>query len=360
MEMVVSLAKERLNNILLELPKYESQWESNIVLPYSRAYDLAIYNLNKVTKEQEARDKLKAELFVMSASILTGSVMMAAFATTSLRVLAGRAALHVICNNNLNRTFEAMRAASANKALMFAFGSVLDEAKKLAGKQVASAVEGLVSSASIASAPTGLNFESRMKTFVNDNHICVHSFVQGVRDDGSLKDDDKMHIAELATKMPFCNPPQSRRIDENRLSQKMELLFYMDAVLESDKLVTYAPASGERAMGRDVEYGSKPISQMPSAANYPKAIAPKFTGRPFSPYDPGQRVEYNNIGSAVRERIDMLSRMTGNSSFYPEQNFAERLLIDPTGNAQMVKAEQIINRLSASARPKDITDVRMM
>ncbi|MET0173295.1 MAG: hypothetical protein ABW206_12915 [Agrobacterium vaccinii] len=358
--MVVSLAKDRLNNILLELPKYKSQWQLNIASPYVRAYDLAIDNFQRTRKSQEARDKLTAELFVMSASILTGSVMMAAFATSSLRVLASRAALRVICNNNLNRTFDAMHAANNNKVLMFALGGVLDEAKKLAGKQITSAAEGLVSSASIASAPTALNFLTRIEDFINTNHICVHNFVQGVRDDDSVREADKTRIAELVSQTPFCNPPEGRRIDENRLSQKMELLFYMDAVLESDKLVTYAPAVGERSMGRDTEYGSKPISQMPSAANYPKAIAPKFTGMPFAPYEPGQRVEYNNIGSAVRERIDTLSRMTGNSSFYPEQNFAERMLIDPTSSAQLLKAEQVINRLSAAARPKDLTDVKMI
>ena len=83
MEMIVSAATDRLNDILVELPKYRSQWETNVANPYVRAYDLAVDNFQKTTKAQEARDRMLAELFVFSASVLTGSIMMAAFATTS-------------------------------------------------------------------------------------------------------------------------------------------------------------------------------------------------------------------------------------------------------------------------------------
>ncbi|MGR9200558.1 hypothetical protein [Rhizobium leguminosarum] len=360
--MIVSAATDRLNDILVELPKYKSQWETNVANPYVRAYDLAIDNYQKTTKAQEARDRMLAELFVFSASVLTGSIMMAAFATTSVRVLAGRTALRVICNNNLNRTFDLMHAAATSKPVMFALGGVLDEAKKLANKQVTSAAEKLTSSAPIASAPTALNFMTRIADFIDTNHICVHDFVRGVQQDNSISEANKSRLADLVGKTPFCNPPESRRVDENRLSQKMELLFYMSAVLDSDKLVTYVPATGGTVggMGRDIEYSKNAIPQLPSATDYPKATSPRFIGRPLQPFEPGQRVEYDNIGSVVRDRINTLSRLTGNSSFYPEQNFAEKLLIDPTGSAQLAKAEQIINRLSTEARPKQLTDVRMI
>jgi hypothetical protein len=362
MEMIVSSATDRLTNILVELPKYKSQWQLNVGNPYVRAYDLAVENFQRTLKAQEARDRMTAELFVFAASVLTGSVMMAAFATASLRVLAGRAALRVICNNNLNRTFDLMHAAASSKTVMFALGGILDEAKKLAGKQVTSAAEKLTSSAPIASAPTALNFMTQVEDFININHICVHEFIAGVRDDRSIPEADKLKVADLAGKTPFCNPPAGRRVDENRLSQKMELLFYMSAVMDSDQLVTYVPPAGGTAPGtaRELVYGRKPIPQMPSAADYPRETAPRFTGKMLQPFEPGTRIEYSNIGSAVRERIDMLSRLFGGSPFYPEQNFAEKILIDPTGRAQLVKAEQIINRLSADARPRQLIDVRMI
>jgi len=359
----VASANERLNDILLELPKYKSQWQLNVANPYVRAYDLAVENFNRETKAQAERNRMAAELFVFAASVLTGSIMMAAFATTSVRVLAGRAMLSMVCNNNLNRTFELMHVASNSKAFMFALGGILDEAKKLANKQVTNAAESLTSTAPIASSATALNYMTRLDDFISTNHICVHNFIQGVRDDRSMPEASKSRLADLARGIPFCNPPSGKRIDEQKLSQKMELLFYMSAVLDSDKLVTYAPAANGGTvggMGRDIEYSKKSIPQMPRAGDYPKEISPKFVGRPFVPYDPGTRIEYDNIGGGIRDRINTLSMQTGNGRFYPAQNFAERILIDPTSHVQMVKAEQVISRLTNEARPRQLTDVRMI
>ena len=150
--------------------------------------------------------------------------------------------------------------------------------------------------------------------------------------------------------------------ERQKLSQKMELLFYMAAVLDSDRLVVYAPATGGTSTGsaREMEFSRKSIGQMPSSPDYPKEIAPRFIGHPFQPYDPGQRVEFDNLGSGIRDRINQLSVWTGNGQFYPDQNFAEKLFIDPTNLTQLTKAEQIINRLAADARPRQLTDVRMI
>ncbi|MDO1583081.1 hypothetical protein [Rhizobium oryzicola] len=359
----MSSAKERLNNIMIDIDDIKSRWEVNVGSPYVRAYDAAVDNFNRETKAQGERDRALAELFVFGASILTGSIMMAAFATTSVRVLAGRAMLNVICNNNLNRTFEMVHAASGNKTVMFALGGVLDQAKKIAGEHVKTASERLVASTSIASAPTSVNYMTRISDFIKRSGSCLHELLKGVRDDSSISESDKAKVADLAASIPFCNPPSGNRIDEQRLAQKMELLFYMAAVLDSDQLVTYAPATGGdtvAGMGRDVEYSRKSIAQMPSATDYPKATAPRYTGRPFQPFEPGQKIEYNNIGSGIRDRINKLSMATGNGQFYPQQNFAEKLLIDPTSMTQMVKAEQIINRLATEARPRQLTDVRMI
>jgi hypothetical protein len=359
----MSSATERLNTILLDLPKKKSQWQLNVTNPYVRSYELAYNNFQKTLKDQASRDQMAAELFVFAASVLSGSALMAAFATTSLRVLAGRAMLRTICNNNLNRTFDAVHATANSKTAMFALGSVMDKAKSVAGKQITAAIEGFTKSAPVAQSQTALNFLTRMDDFVNVNHICVHEFVANVRDDSSIKDSDKIMLAGLVETTPFWQAPTSSRIDENRLSQKMELLFYMSSVLDSDTLVLYAPAIGAGAGSGSGEaiYSKKPISQMPSAANYPKPTMPKHAGGLSIGFEPGQRVEYGNLGSSVRERIDMLSRIVVGTPFYPEQNVALRVLgNDPTGSGQMIKAEQIITRLSMQTRPKQLNDVLML
>ncbi|WP_105386330.1 hypothetical protein [Neorhizobium alkalisoli] len=355
-------ATKRLDDILVNLPKYQSQWQLNIARPYVRAYGDAIDNFNRERSAQAERDRTLAELFVFSASILTGSIMMAAFATTSVRVLAGRGLLSVICNRNLNLTFELMHAAASSKPFMFALGGVLDEAKKLAGNQVKKATESLTSSAPMAVNASAINYMTRISDFIDSNHICVHNFIEGVRDDRSIDEASKSKIADLAKGIPFCNPPSGRLIDEQSLSKKMELLFYMASVLDSDQLIRYAPATGGTlgGMGQDVEYGRTPITQMPSATDYPKAVAPRLKGTPYPHYEPGQRVGYKNIGSGIRDRINVLSMQTGNGRFYPEQNFMAKLVLDPTDKTQIVRAEQIISRLSAEARPRQLTEVRMI
>jgi len=360
--MIVASANQRLGDILVKLPKYKSQWELNVASPYVRAYDAAVLSYNNEMKAQGERDRATAEMFVLAASILTGSVMMAAFATTSVRVLAGRAIVRVICNNNLNRTFNLMVAANNNKAFMFALGGVLDEAKKIANKQVTKLAEGLTSTGTQISAPTSVNYESRLMDFIRASHICTHSFIEGVKEDNSISEAHKAQVVDMAARIPFCNPPAGSNVDEKKLAEKMELLFYMSSVLDSDRLVTYAPSYGGSvgAIGRETEYDKKSISQMPSDPRYPKAVYPKFNGRPFASYDPGQRIEYENIGSGIRDRVNKLSVSTGNGPFYPSQSFVEKKLFDPTGHTQMVKAEQIISRLYNDARPRQLTDVRMI
>jgi hypothetical protein len=359
----MSSAAERLSAILLDLPKKKSQWQLNVTNPYVRSYDLAYTNFQKTLKAQASRDQMAAEFFVFAAAVLSGSVLMAAFASTSLRVLAGRAMLRTICNNNLNRTFDAVHATVNSRTAMFALGSIMDKAKAVAGKQITSAVESFTTSAPVAQSQTALNFLTRLDDFINVNHISVHEFVTTIRDDSSIKDSDKIMLADLVETTPFWQAPRSARIDENRLSQQMELLFYMASVLDSDSLVRYAPAvgTGIGGAGGEAIYGKTSISQMPSAPNYPKETMPKHVGGVALGFEPGQRIEYGNLGSLVRERVDTLSRRVMGTPFYPEQNVALRVIgNDPTGSAQLSKAEQIVTRLSMQARPKQLNDVLMM
>ncbi|UIY31298.1 hypothetical protein LZK73_29400 (plasmid) [Neorhizobium galegae] len=234
---------------------------------------------NNEMKAQGERDRATAEMFVLAASILTGSVMMAAFATTSVRVLAGRAIVRVICNNNLNRTFNLMAAANNNKAFMFALGGVLDEAKKVANKQVTKLVEGLTSTGTQVSAPTSVNYESRLMDFIRASHICTHEFIEGVKEDNSISEAHKGQVADMAARIPFCNPPTGSSVDERKLAEKMELLFYMSAVLDSDRLVTYAPSYGGSvgAMGRETEYDK---------SRFRRCRPSLVTRRPFPPSSP--------------------------------------------------------------------------
>ncbi len=355
----MSSATDRLNAILIDLPSKKSQWEKNVVNPYVRAYDMAYDNYQKTLQAQAARDRMVAELFVLAASVLTGSVMMAAFASSSLRVLAGKAMLQTICNNNLNRTFNAIHAINKSETAMFALGGVLDAAKSLAGKQVQAAVEDLTKSPPIAASPSALNFLTRMMDFVDANHITLHGIVRGVIDDKTMSDDNKLKIAELMTQTPFWNAPASRRVDETSLSQKMEMLFYMQAVLDSDFLVdtiNVPLGTPDMAPSQPIEMSRKPIDIMPSSPNYPKLGAQKIgNGRGW---EQTRSVEYNSLGSAIRNRINVVSKMVTGVPFYAENGIMASMFERSSDRRdQLLKAEQIITRLALQTRPKQFTDV---
>ena len=69
----------------LAVSGFREDWENNYTIPYVLAYNKACYNYKKTLEDQAKSDKTQAELFVMAASILSGSVLMAVFATTSVR-----------------------------------------------------------------------------------------------------------------------------------------------------------------------------------------------------------------------------------------------------------------------------------
>lgn len=357
----MSSANDRLNAILIDLPAKKSQWEKNVVNPYVRAYDMAYDSYQKTLAAQAARDRMVAELFVLAASVLSGSVMMAAFASSSMRVLAGRAMLQTICNNNLNRTFNAVHAISSSETAMFALGGVLDAVKSLAGKQVQAAVEDLTKSPPIAASPSALNFLTRMMDFIDSNHITLHGFVRGVVNDESISNDNKLKIAQLVTETPFWNAPTTRRVDETSLSQKMELLFYMQAVMDSDFLVQYAPVIGASSIGgtgAEAIYSKKPIAQSPTSPDYPKESLPQLRGGILPYYEPGQRIQYERLGSVLQERVNKISQSVTGSPFFADTGIFDYIKGSNAKSQQnILKAEQIINRLAMAARPKQYNDV---
>lgn len=137
---------ERLQKLRNRISDGQSEWYRLVGNPYVRAYDTAFYSYKEQVDNQAAAEKERAEMFVMAASIVTGSVLMAAFANSSLRVLAGRAVLSAVCNRNLNLVFNAMHAVSSSKAFMFALGKVLDEGKSRATKVAQDAMTKVVQS----------------------------------------------------------------------------------------------------------------------------------------------------------------------------------------------------------------------
>lgn len=340
--------QEYIDNISLKA----ALWRRNVGTPYIRAYDRAYDNYQKALKEQSERDKAEAELLVLAASVLTGSVMMAAFATTSLRTVAGRALLHVICERNLDRTFNALHAVSNNKVAMFAIGAILDEAGSRVTKQVQDAANDLMVRNSVATSPTALNYMTRIQDFMDSNEICARTVANAVRA-SALSEAEKHRMVARLEAAPFYNPPASARIDEVRLSEKMELSMYMVAILDSDTLVK---TEGHSSMGQFPampRMTEQPIQKSPSARDYPQATMPQYSYGYVGPY---QHVGITELGSGLRRKVDELYGRTIGGRFYQDRGLFNGG--PSTTHTELVKAETTLDRLGDIMRPATMTDVR--
>ena len=95
--------------------KYHTYWK----LPVAGAYNDAHTNYQEVLNDQSAKDKLKGELIALTMSIGVGGMMTGMLGTAVMRTVTLESALSVVCNRNMNRTFNAMALVSANPAAHF-------------------------------------------------------------------------------------------------------------------------------------------------------------------------------------------------------------------------------------------------
>ncbi|MER0237083.1 hypothetical protein [Fulvimarina sp. MAC8] len=346
---------DRITRYIRDIQMKQNLWNLNVASPYTRAYDAAFERYQDTLKRQSQRDRAEAELLIFAASVVTGSVMMAVFAQTSLRILAGRALLSTICDRELNRTFNALHAISNSNVAMFALGRILDEAKGQTRKHLTDAAADLTRKTDMATADTALNFQTRIGDFVRSNAICAHQAAAAVQDNTALDDAEKDAIAARLETAPFFNPPSGSLLNEERLAEKLELSFYMTAVLDSDFLVHIEPqfatsVPGVVAGGAMTE---RSIEMSPSSDRYPVSteVRPMFGGI-------GARdvVSIRDLGGTIRHRIDTLHRSIFNRPFYTDSGglFGGK----PTTRRELIKAETVLSDLAHLTRPQSIADVR--
>jgi hypothetical protein len=125
---------ERLSRYKYILDMGANDWYRLIADPYVIAYDTAFESYKKHTELQKEADKARAEMFVMAASLVTGTIFMATVASTSMRLLARRAAIGTLGRRNLEIAFNLAKTAKKSEPFMFAVGKLLDEGKSQVNK----------------------------------------------------------------------------------------------------------------------------------------------------------------------------------------------------------------------------------
>ena len=300
-------------------------------------------------KEQADADKARADLLVTAASIVTGSILMATVASTSLRALAGQVALETVCNNNMNRTFSLMAVASSSQTFMFAMDKVLDTAKDKLKDQLTKTATDLTDSTKhmVVSSPLGQHLQLEL-FLVRHQRACLDA--ADIVATASVSDSIKENTYKALMKAPIIVPPLMA-LDSDQLSLRIELCFYMNKILDSDELDSF---DSRTTIGGGPGPPPKvsPILQMPSARDYPKTTTPKMSGFTEGPW---QAVTYDRPGSHIRRKIDEVHKQVFGRKFYEGEDWFGDVSKDMMAT-ELRKAENVIVKLADTARPMGYSD----
>jgi hypothetical protein len=348
--------KQRLADYRAKVEDGAKRWRANVSLPYIEAYASAFDGYQKAINDQKETDKQRAELFVAGASLLTGSILMAAVATSSLRALAGRAALQIICNRNMEATFNAFHAFSTNKAMMFALGKVLDEVKSRIGKQAEDVVsQYMQANSSVIAAGTPLVQHVQLERMLTNHELCAKEIAR-LTEESSKSEAEKAATYASLLAAPIANPPV-RSINPVQLAPKLELSFYMTAILDSDTLIDW-PAQAVGGMGgMGMPYGVKErrIEIMPSSPNYPNPQIPRSSGMVIPAH---QSIGIERLGSSIRKRVDEVCRQARGRPFYGSNS--ESGSSNDLGKRDELKAaERILTDYARDTRPQTMLDQKL-
>jgi len=331
-------------------------WRANVTLPYIEAYSAAFDNYQKAVSDQKETDKQRAELFVAGASILTGSVLMAAVATSSMRALAGRVGLQIICSYNMERTFKALHAISSNKAMIFALGKIADDAKSRIGKQAEETVtQYMQNHRNVIAAGTPLIQHVQLERMLDNHELCAKKIAEQAEAAASGEGQKAGVFAELR-RSPICNPPV-RAINPVTLAPKLELCFYMASILDSDELIDW-PAQGMSPYGgiaTAMNAKSRPINAMPSSVAYPKPAPARMSGFVVPAH---QSIGITRLGSSIRSRVDEVCHIVRKKPFYG-RNSESGSSNDLGKRDELLAAERIMKALSDETRPQAMLDQKL-
>jgi hypothetical protein len=336
---------ERLNKFNHDLVQVERKWKTYTIGPYALAYEAAFQNYEKTIKDQQEADKAKAELIFLALSLVGGGVMTAALGTIALKALARRAAIHVICENNMERAFKAAYFMSNNKTANFIAGGVWDELEKRGKDYVSGKLKKAIENmdqkpAAFPSAQklTTITVKTSMENFIGEALIKAYDLADGISEDPRLRNYEKLLKFTELRKSKLWAPPE-RSVDDGTLSDEIELSFYMNTVMNSDYLRTKEEYWADDARGgrmRETKTHDEDIHVSPGSANYP------------SPSD-NQSIGYRKIGSIIKDRMNELHNKKFKKWFYNGES-ALGIMLKAEETIKLLANDGIQKKIAAAAR----------
>ncbi len=315
-------------------------WQSRVCNPYIVAYNTAYRSYLATFNKQNESNRARAEMFVAMASIVPGSILMATAASSSMRLIAHRAALSMLARRNATRTLARYEALAADATTKFAVGKVLDIVKNDVGKTIKDAVTKAMTNTTNLFDSDPLNRDKQLNSWLLEHKLAALDAGKAIEDSRVLTSSAKDAAFAQLRLAPIANRPNAV-LASNPLAEKIEHGFYMVWLLDSDALVTQTAAPMGYFPG---SYSSTPIDVLPSSPLYPRS---RGDGR--------QWVGVSRPGGDVEDRIDELNKKLLGKKFYESGFFGK----DDRLKLQEVRAaEQVLQWLSNATQPLEALGVR--
>ncbi len=353
---------QRVNDFDLFVRQQQAKWKLLVGIPYLKAYDAAYKKFEETMQQQKDVEKDRADMLVTAASVVSGSLLMATIGKVAAGKLITRS-LYRLAIKNLGTTFSRLvHTGRHNEAFAFALGKFLDEVKTDVSKQVKD-VAAKYMHVDAAESVTPMAQTLDMDAFLTSNWLVAVKAAQTVEAHQGLSDAAKIAAFGSLRAAPMLQEPVVRRSSlPGTLAEKIELSFYLGAVLDSDTLVdwpAYYP-TGAAGMSGPMERStrSRPIAQLPSDPTYPR---PPFPRTGFGGVTPAhQSIAITRAGSEVQKRTDELCRLMFKRQLYGGLHDWFGLFgpADTKKPAELLAAEKMLDGLSDATRPMSAVDAR--
>ena len=272
------------NLMALRLGKAQNEWLIRCS-DFGSAYCDAVVKYKEKLKEQEELNKERAELYagliVSALALCGGTIFTSVFGISASKDAAGELlknkALSVATQKGWDRAKIAISWTDQNATAKFIMGKAWDKAEKKLDATLTSAFETLIRRASVPSSGANDSVEEIFKT------------------------------------SPFFHPPKTS-IDMPRMTDRIELSFWMNDVLQRDFLKTTTRSPNYFAGGVGVDRVTcKPIATDAWSKDYPS----RPRDRSFTT---GKRTEvfYQQVGDVIVKHINTLyAKVFGGPFFLP-------------------------------------------
>jgi hypothetical protein len=288
--------------------KAVNDWQRNFVASYGSAYSNARAKFKETLDLQEKADREEREfwsgLAMFALSLCGGSALTMVFGNATAKAAAGKVALDIICENNMNRAFKVANFVSTNKTADFILGELWDKGVAAVSEKLKSSLtEDSKNYAAIdkfTQEPQAM--QNNLWQWVLDAHAKVLEAEEEFDKIGN--EGEKTGKIESLMKSPFFRSAPAQRPNETFLAGDIEFTFYMNMILDSDYTESgyFEETQGGRGWRRRVT-SKTPITASPSSTSYPSAYKSQGSmgGVDF------QQTEYKQYGSIIRDRINELS-----------------------------------------------------